>query len=84
MVATGADAFEASIELGTKTIETLVVAFWAVNAKSSRRMKLIAFVALTFITAINIVALTVISARVELEVAVAIGFFRSLAELVEV
>lgn len=84
MVATWADALKASIELGTETIQTLAVAFWAVNAKSSRRVKLITFVALTFITAINIVALTVISARVELEVTVAIGFFGSLAELVEV
>jgi len=84
MVATWADALKTSIELGTETIQTLVVAFWAVNTKSSRRVKLITFVALTFITAINVVTLTVISARVELEVAVAIGFFRSLAELVEV
>ena len=61
MMTTWADAFEASIKLGAEAIQALAVAFWAVNTKSSRRMKLIAFVALTLITAINIVALTVIS-----------------------
>lgn len=47
-------------------------------------MELITFVALTFIAAIDIVALTIISARVEFKIAVVIWLFRSLAELVEI
>ena len=36
------------------------------------------------VAAIHVVTLTVISARVQFKIAVVIGFFRSLAELVEI